>query len=97
MADASAYPDERLRRPATGRSLRLGATRVSYVPDGVLLGRPGAWLPDTTERTWAERGGRAPYASATAASGSGAKWGGRPCGLIRDGASPLCRVRPSPP
>ncbi|MET8557245.1 MBL fold metallo-hydrolase [Streptomyces sp. NPDC004959] len=54
MADSSAYRDERLRRPATGRSLRLGATRVSYVPDGVLLGRPGAWLPDTTERTWAE-------------------------------------------
>ncbi|MFJ4436738.1 MBL fold metallo-hydrolase [Streptomyces sp. NPDC088923] len=54
MVDSSAYAEERLRRPATGGSLRLGGTKVSYVPDGVLLGRPGAWLPDSTERTWAE-------------------------------------------
>ncbi|MFJ4700406.1 MBL fold metallo-hydrolase [Streptomyces sp. NPDC088768] len=54
MVNSSAHRDERLRRPATGGSVLLGGTKVSYVPDGVLLGRPGAWLPDTTERTWAE-------------------------------------------
>ncbi|MFI8103891.1 MBL fold metallo-hydrolase [Streptomyces sp. NPDC086023] len=46
--------DERLRRPSGIRSLRLGETKVSYVPDGAVRLRPTAVLPDTTDRTWAE-------------------------------------------
>src|SRR5207249_1102386 len=45
--------DERLRRPAGIRSLQLGDTRVSYVPDGAVQGKPRSWLPDTTDETWA--------------------------------------------
>jgi glyoxylase-like metal-dependent hydrolase (beta-lactamase superfamily II) len=47
--------DERLRRPAGIRSLSLGDTTVTYVPDGdVRLGARG-WLPDTTDEVWTER------------------------------------------
>jgi glyoxylase-like metal-dependent hydrolase (beta-lactamase superfamily II) len=45
--------DERLRRPATSRSLHLGETTVTYVPDGAVQLLPRAWLPDTGEQTWA--------------------------------------------
>lgn len=45
--------DERLRRPAGIRSVRLGGTTVSFVPDGAVQGRPRDWLPDTTDETWA--------------------------------------------
>ncbi|MZD09315.1 MBL fold metallo-hydrolase [Streptomyces sp. SID5785] len=41
-----------MRRPAGLRSLWLGDTKVSYVPDGAVQGRPGAWLPGTTDATW---------------------------------------------
>ncbi|MFC5833377.1 MBL fold metallo-hydrolase [Nonomuraea insulae] len=44
--------EQRLRRPAGIRSLRLGATKVSYVPDGAIQGKPLRWLPDTTEEVW---------------------------------------------
>lgn len=44
---------ERLRRPATIRSTLLGDTRVSFVPDGAVQGRPREWLPGTTDQTWA--------------------------------------------
>jgi glyoxylase-like metal-dependent hydrolase (beta-lactamase superfamily II) len=46
--------DERLRRPAGIRSLSVGDTRVSYVPDGAVQLIPRAWLPDTTDEVWAE-------------------------------------------
>jgi glyoxylase-like metal-dependent hydrolase (beta-lactamase superfamily II) len=46
--------DDRLRRPAGIRSLQLGDTRVSFVPDGAVQGKPLSWLPDTTEETWAD-------------------------------------------
>jgi glyoxylase-like metal-dependent hydrolase (beta-lactamase superfamily II) len=46
--------DERLRRPAGIRSLSLGDTTVSYVPDGAVQLDPRAWLPDTTDEVWAE-------------------------------------------
>jgi glyoxylase-like metal-dependent hydrolase (beta-lactamase superfamily II) len=47
--------DERLRRAAGIRSLSLGDTTVTYVPDGeVRLGARG-WLPDTGDAVWAER------------------------------------------
>jgi glyoxylase-like metal-dependent hydrolase (beta-lactamase superfamily II) len=45
--------DERLRRPARLRSLRLGETTVSYVPDGVVPLHPRRWLPASTEQAWA--------------------------------------------
>jgi glyoxylase-like metal-dependent hydrolase (beta-lactamase superfamily II) len=45
--------NERLRRPAGIRSLRLGDTKVSYVPDGAVQLTPRGWLPDTTDEVWA--------------------------------------------
>ncbi|MFG2616797.1 MBL fold metallo-hydrolase [Streptomyces sp. NPDC048507] len=45
--------DERLSRPAGIRSLRLGDTKVTYVPDGDVRLRPLDVLPDTTEADWA--------------------------------------------
>jgi glyoxylase-like metal-dependent hydrolase (beta-lactamase superfamily II) len=44
---------ERLRRPAVIRSLRLGETKVTYVPDGAVQLTPRGWLPDTTDAVWA--------------------------------------------
>ncbi|MBV8932710.1 MAG: MBL fold metallo-hydrolase [Kutzneria sp.] len=45
--------NERLRRPAVIRSLCLGDTKVSYVPDGAVQLGPRALLPDTTDEVWA--------------------------------------------
>jgi glyoxylase-like metal-dependent hydrolase (beta-lactamase superfamily II) len=45
--------NERLRRPAVIRSLRLGETKVTYVPDGAVQLTPRGWLPDTTDAVWA--------------------------------------------
>ncbi|MEU6233940.1 MBL fold metallo-hydrolase [Kitasatospora sp. NPDC047058] len=45
--------NERLRRPAGIRSIRLGDTKVSYVPDGDVRLRPLQLLPDTTDEVWA--------------------------------------------
>ena len=45
--------DERLRTPATLRSLRLGETTVTYVPDGAVQLTPRGWLPTTTDEDWA--------------------------------------------
>ncbi|MFC9739555.1 MBL fold metallo-hydrolase [Streptomyces noursei] len=53
MSTAAPGTDERLRRPAVRRSLRLGATTVTYVPDGAVQLVPRRWLPDTTDATWA--------------------------------------------
>ncbi|MFF8266641.1 MBL fold metallo-hydrolase [Streptomyces sp. NPDC016562] len=54
MADVTvAQRDVRLRRPAGIRSIRLGDTKVSYVPDGDVRLRPLRLLPDTTEEVWA--------------------------------------------
>lgn len=47
--------DERLRRPAGVQSIWLGDTKVSFVPDGVVLLPPRGWLPDTTAETWRAR------------------------------------------
>lgn len=43
----------RLRRPSGIRSLRLGETKVTYVPDGSVQLTPRGWLPDTTDEDWA--------------------------------------------
>jgi glyoxylase-like metal-dependent hydrolase (beta-lactamase superfamily II) len=53
MAISAIDKDERLHRPAGVRSLQLGDTRVSFVPDGAVQGRPRSWLPDTTDEIWA--------------------------------------------
>ncbi|MBT2470045.1 MBL fold metallo-hydrolase [Streptomyces sp. ISL-66] len=45
--------DARLRRPAGIRSIRLGDTKVSYVPDGEVRLRPRDLLQDTTDEVWA--------------------------------------------
>jgi glyoxylase-like metal-dependent hydrolase (beta-lactamase superfamily II) len=48
---------ERLRRPARTRTLRLGDTTLTFVPDGVVQ-LPGlGWLPNTTDETWAAHPG----------------------------------------
>lgn len=48
---------ERLRRPAGIRSLQLGDTKVTYVPDGALQLSPRHWFPDTTDADWADHAG----------------------------------------
>ncbi|MER5728849.1 MBL fold metallo-hydrolase [Streptomyces sp. NPDC002138] len=53
MTDLLVDRDARLRRPSGVRSIRLGGTKVSYVPDGKALFRPLGLLPDTTDEVWA--------------------------------------------
>ncbi|MFI5860541.1 MBL fold metallo-hydrolase [Streptomyces sp. NPDC051546] len=56
MSDlTTATREERLNRPSGIRSLWLGDTKVSYVPDGDARLRPSALLPDTTDEAWAAR------------------------------------------
>ncbi|MBR8640517.1 MBL fold metallo-hydrolase [Streptomyces tuirus] len=45
---------ERLGRPGQLRSLHLGETTVTYVPDGAARLSPRGWLPVTTDDDWAE-------------------------------------------
>jgi hypothetical protein len=52
MADSALDHDERLRRPAGIRSVRLRDTKVSFVPDGAVQLTPRGWLPDTTDEIW---------------------------------------------
>jgi glyoxylase-like metal-dependent hydrolase (beta-lactamase superfamily II) len=52
MANSGVDQDGRLRRPAGIRSVWLGDTRVSFVPDGVVQLPPRGWLPDTTDEVW---------------------------------------------
>lgn len=44
---------ERLRRPASLRSVSLGGTKVTYLPDGAVPLSPRGWLPDTSDEVWA--------------------------------------------
>ncbi|WP_371649355.1 MULTISPECIES: MBL fold metallo-hydrolase [unclassified Streptomyces] len=53
MADLTVDQGVRLRRPAGIRSIRLGDTKVSYVPDGDVRLRPLHLLKDTTDEVWA--------------------------------------------
>ncbi|SDM37715.1 MBL fold metallo-hydrolase [Allokutzneria albata] len=53
MTNVVSKQDERLRRPASTRSLRLGETKVTYVPDGVVQLTPRGWLPGTSDEVWA--------------------------------------------
>jgi glyoxylase-like metal-dependent hydrolase (beta-lactamase superfamily II) len=52
MANSAVDEGGRLRRPAGIRSVRLGDTRVSFVPDGAVRLPPRGWLPDTTDEVW---------------------------------------------
>ncbi|MFF7333309.1 hypothetical protein [Streptomyces sp. NPDC008150] len=54
MTNSAVDRSGRTRRPAGIRSLRLGYTRVSFVPDGDVRLPPRGWLPDTTDEVWAE-------------------------------------------
>ncbi len=53
MADVTVDQDGRLSRPAGIRSIQLGDTKVSYVPDGDVRLRPLPLLQDTTDEVWA--------------------------------------------
>ncbi|MFE9560854.1 MBL fold metallo-hydrolase [Streptomyces sp. NPDC006487] len=56
MSDlTTATREGRLNRPSGIRSLWLGDTKVSYVPDGDARLRPPVLLPDTTDEVWAAR------------------------------------------
>lgn len=50
--------EDRLRRPARIRSLRVGDLRVSYVPDGAVRMVPRGLFPATSDETWVRN---APY------------------------------------
>jgi glyoxylase-like metal-dependent hydrolase (beta-lactamase superfamily II) len=54
MTNSASRTAERLRRPATIRSLRLGELTLTYLPDGVVGLEARGWLPDSTGQTWAE-------------------------------------------
>ncbi len=41
-------------RPAAVHSHQLGDHRITYLPDGVALLEPAAWLPDSNDRVWAQ-------------------------------------------
>lgn len=45
-------PDDRYRRPARTRTIRLGDLRISYLADGVVGLKPRGWLPATTAADW---------------------------------------------
>ncbi|MFI1100613.1 MBL fold metallo-hydrolase [Streptomyces melanogenes] len=53
MSDLTVDQDVRLRRPAGIRSIQLGDTKVSYVPDGDVRLRPLHLLKDSTDEVWA--------------------------------------------
>ncbi|WP_171168794.1 MBL fold metallo-hydrolase [Streptomyces sp. I05A-00742] len=49
----TSYDDARLRRPTGVRSLLLGGTKVTYVPDGQAQLSPRGSLPASTDEQWA--------------------------------------------
>jgi hypothetical protein len=53
MTDTTPHLDERLRRPSGIRSLTLGDTKLSYVPDGCAALNARMLLPEPTEEFWA--------------------------------------------
>ena len=48
--------EDRLRRPARTRSLRVGELKVSYVPDGAVKMVPRSLFPATSDETGARNG-----------------------------------------
>jgi len=57
MTDTASTLGERLRRPAGIRSLTLGDTKLTYVPDGQATLNARLLLPQATEEDWAENAG----------------------------------------
>ncbi|WP_285619828.1 MBL fold metallo-hydrolase [Actinoallomurus iriomotensis] len=53
MTSSATGHGERLLRPSTMRSLRLGDLTLTYVPDGAVWLNPRAWFPGTTDEAWA--------------------------------------------
>ncbi|MFJ8754550.1 MBL fold metallo-hydrolase [Streptomyces sp. NPDC102441] len=53
MNSTPSNQSERLRRPSGLRSLTLGGTKVTYVPDGAVKFSPRGWLPESTDEAWA--------------------------------------------
>ena len=49
MTDTTPHLDERLRRPSGIRSLTLGDTKLSYVPDGQATLNARMMLPKVTD------------------------------------------------
>ena len=54
MTDTTPRADERLRRPSGIRSLTLGDTKLTYVPDGIGTLKAKLWIPEPTDEFWAE-------------------------------------------
>jgi glyoxylase-like metal-dependent hydrolase (beta-lactamase superfamily II) len=54
MTDTTPHLDERLRRPSGIRTLTLGDTKLSYVPDGGATLNARMLLPEPTEEFWAQ-------------------------------------------
>jgi len=54
MTDTTPRLDERLRRPSGIRSLTLGDTKLSYVPDGQATLNARMMLPEVTDEFWAQ-------------------------------------------
>ncbi|MER0246136.1 MBL fold metallo-hydrolase [Streptomyces sp. HSW2009] len=52
MSTAASHDTERFRRPSGPRSLILGETKVSFVPDGSVQLAPRGWLPDAPDEVW---------------------------------------------
>jgi glyoxylase-like metal-dependent hydrolase (beta-lactamase superfamily II) len=54
MTDTTPLLDERLRRPSGIRTLTLGDTKLSYIPDGGATLNARMLLPEPTEEFWAQ-------------------------------------------
>jgi glyoxylase-like metal-dependent hydrolase (beta-lactamase superfamily II) len=54
MTDTTPRLDERLRRPSGIRTLTLGDTNLSYLPDGVATLNARRLLPEPTDEFWAQ-------------------------------------------
>ena len=54
MTDTTQHLDERLRHPSGIRSLTLGDTKLSYVPDGMATLNARMVLPEVTDEFWAQ-------------------------------------------
>ncbi|MET9084881.1 MBL fold metallo-hydrolase [Streptomyces sp. NPDC004237] len=53
MADTTSTLSERYRRPSGIRTLSLGDTKLTYVPDGGGVVNARLWLPGSTDEDWA--------------------------------------------
>ncbi|MET9090137.1 MBL fold metallo-hydrolase, partial [Streptomyces sp. NPDC004237] len=54
MTDTTATPDERFRTPSGVRTLTLGDTKLTFVPDGQATLNARMLLPEPSEEEWAK-------------------------------------------